>query len=318
MDFDLHPVCMKAQSNEKARKPNTSMGTKGSTLTIALTTLWWMYLLGCSKEGLLGAVPAIGATLLSAGKMIGFTLQAIVSHILNNAGIYGTALLAGIAGFGALCGLHSSLKDEDFRSHRFRIGEGILKQHLRRHKRSRRYAERIIHNRRTKSPIRHHIATRSLNERGTLSAHHHVQALPRVNRRVLPVSTRLFHLENAVTKTCNEIKSIQWLLTKKSKKPKKRGRVQKGKNSTNKNDIDLTRLFPTIDFNDAFVQGKLHKEANSLTKDGVDRKCRQSLTRNKSKSKVRVSSLPKPPTVASSRWRKIYKQELKRTERIHS
>ena len=207
--FDLHPTCMKAELNMDEGTPTTSWG--GWMLSL-FGTMWWFYLLGCSQGGTTNAIPCLQADALFVAQLSHMGVTMLIQHVLANLQVYFPALLAGIAGFGTLYGLHSTLKDEDFRTYRARGGENIRKQWFRYHKKQ--FKE--CHKCGTRN-WRHARHTKYIPDcdRNLLVAPERVKRLPRPQRRLAPVSTRLWHVESFIIKAKHEIQTLRSQLERK-------------------------------------------------------------------------------------------------------
>ena len=161
VNFDLHPVCMKAQLNYNVKESVNQNSTKNfGSIMSGFVIFWWMYFLCCSKAGMEGAIPLMYDGARCGFSLVGAGIQTFIEHMMTNSYLYFTALLAGITGFGTLYYLYTTLQDKDFLTYRLCGGEGIRKQYLRKAKRARMYEREIprwreFNNERAKHVITH-------------------------------------------------------------------------------------------------------------------------------------------------------------------
>ena len=310
VDFDLHPVCMKAQLNSSSEVNISQNSTQNfGSIMSGFAILWWLYFLCCSKAGLEGAIPLFGNGVHYVLTLLGKGIEAFFGHVLVNSYLYFAAVLAGIAGFGTLYSLYTTLQDKDFLTYRLRGGEGIRKQYLRKAKRARMHERRIPRwKERCTTEMKYAIAHSCLDERSLWTPHHHVRRLPRPQRRLMPVAQRLCRIENVVRGVHQEMKRIHWLI-KQEQRQKQIGK------SVKKSKKKKYSVFREIDLSKAVVQTNyldkdLYKEACKLPKGSCWRKSRANADSMSRRSKDR--SFKAYARRKCTHWRKVLEAETVR------
>ena len=309
VDFDLHPVCMKATLNEpQETSTDNHWDWISSGWLIGLTFIWWIYLLCCSKAGLGGSIPMMCQVANQPLVLMLIGIRGFAEDIMLNLGLYFTALVAGIAGFGTLHGLYNTLRDEDFLTYRQRSGEGIQKQYLRKLKRARKYGEAVSGKYHGKKGIGAHIRCSTRDERSMWSPHHHVKRLPRPCRRLMPVSQRLWRIENLIVDIHDQMKQFHWNMGQQQRKMKHK--------RTNKKKKHLT--FKPVNVEKGFVQCELVDKdlfmaASNLPKEPNLMKPQAAETHKKRTMKQK----PFGARSCSPDWRKVLHKELQEWKQLN-
>ena len=305
VDFSLHPVCMKAQIRKVTEKEQDKSANKSlGSLLNGLALIWWTHFLCCSKAGTVGALPLIWNGTEYGFTLLGRSIQAFGQHLLGNSYLYFTALLAGIAGFGTLYCLYNSFQDKDFLTYRLRSGEGIQKQYCRKVKRARRYQESVSCRYQARDNIRKHLLHSSRDERSMWSPHHHVKRLPRPCRKLMPVSQRLWRVENLIKSLHSDIRKLSWTIKQEQREKKIHQTTKKRQKRASVKQSNLHKAFVQADY----TNKDLLKQASELPKEIGSRKARTNLDIQKRSAKNRAYA----GYQSSNRWRKAIKQELAR------